>query len=191
MCRDQKSLEANIGRASPDTGLTEEEKIAIRSLQQDFPIKTRPFEHLAESASNTMGEERLIHLGRTLKERGILRRYAAVLRHLKAGFKHNAMTVWKLSEPQGNRSEIDPFMQEPAVSHLYTRTVIMGKWEYPLFAMIHAKHESDLMEVIQRLSLRSKITDYKVLKSLEEYKKQRVVYFSSGFEKWHAAMNSG
>ena len=75
------------------------------------------------------------------------------------------------------------------MTHLYTRTVFPGRWEYPLFAMIHAESEDELQNIIGRLSEESKIDDYIVLKTLKEYKKQRVIYFSDEFAKWERKNN--
>lgn len=162
--------------------LTVEEKSGIILLQQDLPVVSQPFSALA-SGHGSMSENRLLELAASLQQKGTMRRYAAVLRHMKAGFTHNAMTVWKLS---GNdTSPLNAFLWEDAVSHLYNRTVYPGKWEYPLFAMIHAKSASALEDVVHRLSRESGIRDYQVLRSLREFKKQRVVYFSDQFDKWY------
>ena len=166
------------------------EKQAVSLLQQDLPIVKRPFLSLAMAGRPVMEEEHLLRLGGDLKERGIMRRYAAVLRHMNAGFTHNAMTVWKLP-PSANRAdaqEIKAFIQEKAVSHLYTRTIHPGKWEYPLFAMIHATSDDAMNGVVERLSRESGMDDYMVLSSLKEFKKQRVVYFSPAFGVWHEKM---
>jgi DNA-binding Lrp family transcriptional regulator len=175
---------------SPQAGtLTLKEKDAIGLLQQDLPVVERPFQNLAATSNNLISEDRLLEFGKSLENRGIMRRYAAVLRHMNAGYTHNAMTVWKFPDNETALSGIDAFIRESAVSHLYRRTIHPGKWEYPLFAMIHAKSNSELTDVIRRLSQKSGIADYQVLKSLRELKKLRVVYFSANFEKWHKKMN--
>lgn len=161
--------------------LTEEEKAAVILLQKDMPLTERPFRDLAEGSS--MDEDTLIETAAGLEERGILRRYAGVLRHRKAGFGSNAMTAWKL--PEGcSESVISPFEQEQAVTHLYLRTVWPGKWEYPLFAMIHGRSEDELTSIINGLARKSGLEDRLVLNSLKEFKKQRVMYFSPEFKKW-------
>jgi DNA-binding Lrp family transcriptional regulator len=176
-------------RTPKTEGLTLKEKTAIGLLQRDLPIVERPFQKLAAISNNLISEDRLLELGKSLEDRGIMRRYAAVLRHMNAGFTHNAMTVWKLPDNETSLAGIDAFIRESAVSHLYRRTIHPGKWEYPLFAMIHAKSNSDLTDVIRRLSQESGIEDYQVLRSLREFKKQRVVYFSVNFRKWHKKLN--
>jgi hypothetical protein len=59
-----------------------------------------------------------------------------------------------------------------------------GRWEHPLFAMIHARSDGELDGIIAALEERSGLRDYLVLKSLREFKKKRVTYFSPAFDEW-------
>jgi len=111
-----------------------------------------------------------------------MRRYAAVLKHRSAGYTANAMTAWKAED----RTDLNIFMKEKAISHLYFRTLYPGRWEHPLFAMVHAKSDDELKNLIDGLSEKSGIKDYLVLYSLKEYKKKRVRYFSEEFKEWKA-----
>lgn len=172
----------HVSREEPEVPKTErrplsdEEIGALRLLQTDLPLDRRPFARIIESGNGEMGEERLLELGGLLRERGAIRRYAAVLRHRSVGFVENAMTAWR---PDGGGDEqLRPFLEEWRVSHLYIRTVYPGRWEYPLFAMLHARDTEELGETIERLSRESGIGDRLVLRSLREYKKRRVRYFS-------------
>lgn len=109
-----------------------------------------------------------------------MRRYAAVLRHRSAGFTANAMTAWKTGEDFNDEA----FRECGAISHLYYRTIYPGRWEHPLFAMIHAKSKDELDGIIKDLSQKSGITDYLSLESIREFKKKRVTYFSDEFNEW-------
>jgi len=109
-----------------------------------------------------------------------MRRYAAVLKHRSAGYTSNAMTAWKTDD----NTDMGLFMKEKAISHLYYRTVYPGRWEHPLFAMIHAKSDEELNDILKRLSEKSGIKDYLSLSSLKEFKKKRVRYFSEEFKEW-------
>ena len=109
-----------------------------------------------------------------------MRRYAAVLRHRKAGYTSNAMTAWKT----GENFNPDIFINKRPITHLYLRTTYPGKWEYPLFAMIHARSDDELKGIVNDLSKESGIDDYLVLNSLREFKKTRVQYFSEEFTRW-------
>lgn len=170
--------------SGPGQALSEDRKEAVRLLQVDMPLEARPFGSIIAQASGRISERDLIAQAQALKSAGILRRYSAVLRHQKAGYQANAMTVWNPQNGSDMNRIIEDFRTEPKISHLYLRTVYPGRWEYPLFAMIHARTEQDLEEVIVRLATGSNIADYLVLRSLKEYKKERVVYYSPAFGEW-------
>lgn len=164
--------------------LTREEKDSIRVLQYDLPLETNPFTRLRHDNKVFFDEESLLAYAVSFKEKGIMRRYAAVLRHQKAGFTANAMTVWKPAGGADLERIARIFFARTAISHLYLRSISPGKWEYPLFAMIHARSGNELDDVIRGLSLESGVADYQVLRTLREFKKERVVYFSPKFEEW-------
>lgn len=160
--------------------LSREEIEAVRLLQKDLPAQKRPFAEIIRASGSSLSEGLLLEYFRSFLDRGIMRRYAAVLRHRSAGFTVNSMTAWR---PDGEFS-MEPFSESRFVSHLYYRTVYPGRWEHPLFAMIHARSEDELNAIISDLSERSGIKDYMSLISLREFKKKRVTYFSESFKEW-------
>jgi len=153
---------------------------AVLLLQNDLPVEKKPFAKIAESGEYIHGEKELLSYFSEFLASGIMRRYAAVLKHQSAGYKANAMTAWKTDRS----ADMELFMKSKAISHLYFRTVYPGRWEHPLFAMIHAKTDDELKNIINELSERSGITDYLELSSLKEFKKKRVRYFSEEFNEW-------
>lgn len=163
---------------------SDEERESIRLLQFDLPLEKRPFRSLTEETDSTLNEEGLLKLGQSLKKEGIMRRYSAVLRHRDAGFIANAMTVWKPDDNADMDSIAKIFIREPSISHLYLRTVYPGKWEYPLFAMIHAKSSEIIQKTVEGLSHKSGIGNYEVLTTLREFKKKRISLFSPDFHTW-------
>jgi len=160
--------------------LTDEEIEAVRLLQMDLPAVKRPFAEIIKNSGSSMTEKRLLEHFASFIERGVMRRYAAVLRHRNAGFIVNSMTAWK----SAGEYNLEPFIGSVNVSHLYFRTVYPGRWEHPLFAMIHARSHEELDSVIKKLSSVSGIDDYLSLESVKEFKKKRVTYFSENFKKW-------
>ncbi len=160
--------------------LLESEMEAVRILQRDLPVQRNPFESLLRESDSFLSLRELLDIYDSFLERKIMRRYCAVLKHSNAGYRANAMTVWK----PGENFNLDVFMQSSAVSHLYNRTIYPGKWEYPLFAMIHAKTDDELSETVDELFEKSGAKEFLSLKSIRELKKQRVRYFSPEFSKW-------
>lgn len=158
---------------SPGHVLTPEEISAVKALQKDLPLVERPFQELADAAD--MSEDKLLQYAKLFIENGVMRRFAAVLRHTRAGYKSNAMVCWSV-----DADHIDQigqiFAASPAVSHCYERPTFID-WPYPLYTMIHARTDSELNTIIQDLAASSGISEYKVLHSLKEYKKSRVLYF--------------
>jgi len=169
--------------AAPKASLAREDHQAVFLLQSDLPLVERPFDLLGETDAQWNGES-LIEAGRRMLASGVMRRYAAVLRHVQAGFTHNAMTAWKIDVNDHSDERIRPFMEERAVTHLYMRTLYPGKWEHPLFAMVHARSSEELADLLDSLMRCSGLNDRLVLRSLYEYKKKKVTYFSPAFKKW-------
>lgn len=153
---------------------------AIRALQADLPLVRRPFAALGEGRA--IDEGRLLELTESLLERKLMRRFAAVLHHRRAGFRANAMGVWVVPPEAIERvgNQIAAFR---AVSHCYQRPTYED-WPFSVFSMIHARHASECEEVAQAISAATGITDYALLYSLKEYKKTRVRYFleDDGFD---------
>lgn len=166
---------------------TDEERSAVCLLQTDLPIVARPFLEIVKSNGQQLSESRLLDFARLFEKQSVMRRFAAVLRHMQAGFNHNAMTAWKLKAGMPIEDQVKPFLDAMAVTHLYLRTVYPGRWDHPLFAMAHARTEAELDSLIKNLSSASGLPDCLVLKSLKELKKQRVMYFSPDFLEWKTA----
>ena len=146
---------------------------AVRELQEDLPLEPRPFAAMAERLG--LSQQELFDLAESFKQRGIMRRYSAVLHHRRAGFKANAMVVWKV--PSDRSMEVGNVMaRSPWVSHCYERPTFPD-WEYTHFTMIHATSPEKCEEVARQISQDTGITDYMALYSTREYKKTRVRYF--------------
>jgi siroheme synthase-like protein len=152
--------------------LTAADWAVIIELQRDLPAVSRPFDVLAGNAG--FGAEEFLERCRSLKERGVIKRYNASLRQVKAGFAANAMVCWQvppeLLEKAGRKmSAIDE------VSHCYER-VTYEKWQYNLYTMIHARTRRECRDVIKKIAEGTGIKQYEVLPTAREFKKERVRY---------------
>ena len=146
---------------------------AIRELQEDLPMTSRPFDDMAGRLGVTARE--LFDITTEFQERGIMRRYSAVLHHRKAGFKDNGMGVWKVV-PERSEEVGKKMSAHPAVTHCYERPTF-SDWPYTHFTMIHATSREGCEQVAEEISNATGITDYLMLYSTREYKKTRVRYF--------------
>ncbi len=160
--------------------LSEEDKEVIKITQEDIPLVEKPFEEYAKKLN--ISEKELIEKLNLYKKAGIMRRFAAILFHRKAGFKANGMTVWKV--PEEKTEEVGyKLASYKAVSHCYKRTT-NEKWQYNIFAMTHAQSKEELEDLVREMSQETGISDYKVLYSTKEFKKKRIRYFSEEFYNW-------
>lgn len=152
----------------------------VRAVQGDLALEQAPF--AAPAAELGMSVDALIDALSDLQKRGYLRRFAAILRHRKAGFGANGMAVWAVPE-----EDIDAVGQAmagyTAISHCYQRPVYPD-WKYNLFTMIHARKTGECEEFVAELAQRHGLDDRAVLYSTTEYKKVRLSYFTPEFEAW-------
>jgi len=82
---------------------TEEDKEFIRQLQKDMEIVDRPFQKAAKNLGMT--EDQIFEKLHHYEEIGVMRRYAAILRHREAGFTANGMIVWKFQKNESPKLE--------------------------------------------------------------------------------------
>ncbi|MBI4200469.1 MAG: Lrp/AsnC family transcriptional regulator [Chloroflexi bacterium] len=156
--------------------LTPLEIHVVRELQEDLPLRPQPFQAIAERLD--VSQEELFACARSFQERGIMRRYSAVLHHRRAGFRANGMGVWRV--PPERSEEVGRIMAgHPAVSHCYERPTF-SDWPYSHFTMIHATSKDGCEQIAREISDQTGINDYRVLYSYREYKKTRVRYFVEG-----------
>ena len=152
---------------------TEEDKRYIRELQKDLEITERPFLKAAQSLGIT--EEQVLEKAKYYEEIGVMRRFAAILRHREAGFLANGMIVWKVPEERIEQvgAQLGAF---PQVSHCYQRPVYPD-WPYNVFSMVHCKSNDDAQKIATEIQNQIDVHDYKILFSSREFKKTRVEYF--------------
>ena len=152
----------------------------IALSQNDIPIVSEPFKEVVKELGLTY--ESFFAILNELKEAGVMRRFAGILNHRKAGFNANAMVVWDVDEDKGD--EIGKKAAEfSAVSHCYLRPKYPN-WPYNLFTMVHGKTTEETNGIIHEMAKEIEHFSRRPLYSTREFKKVRIQYFSSEFEKW-------
>jgi siroheme decarboxylase len=164
---DVKNLETKSEKISPL------DKEYIRQLQKDIEIIKEPFKTIAENLRISTSE--LFNKIKEYENIGIMRRFAAILRHRQAGFTANGMIVWKIPEEKVDEKGLK-IASFPQVSHCYRRPVYPD-WEFNLFSMIHARTIEAAEKIAKEISTVIGMEDYKILFSSREFKKERVRYF--------------
>lgn len=153
--------------------ITENDKHFIRELQKDLKVIPEPFKETAENLRITTTE--LFAKAKEYEKNGVMRRFAAILRHRDAGFSANGMIVWQV--PDEKIDEIGYKLAAfPQVSHCYRRPVY-SDWQFNLFSMIHARTLEAAEKIAVEMSEIVEIKDYRILFSSREFKKERVKYF--------------
>ena len=152
---------------------TEQDKDFIRELQKDMEIIDEPFVQAANNLGIT--EDELFAKMKHYESMGVLRRFAAILRHRQVGFTANGMIVWKV--PEGRITSVGETLGSfPQVSHCYERPTY-DDWPYNVFSMIHCKTHDEAHDVAKTIQNQIDVDEYKILFSSREFKKTRVEYF--------------
>ena len=166
----------------PAPDLSDREVAVIRAVQHDLPTTPRPFAGYAETIGSGTTEADVLATLESLKERKLMRRFAAVMNHRTAGFKANAMGVWAV--PEDRLAEVGPRMAGfAAVSHCYRRPTY-DDWPYSVFTMIHGRTARDCEATVEAIRTDTGIDEHYLLWSVREYKKVRLEYFTSEWDDW-------
>jgi DNA-binding Lrp family transcriptional regulator len=153
---------------------TEKDKEFIRQLQKDLEVVDRPFLQAAKNLGMT--EDQVFEQLRQYEKIGVMRRYAAILRHRDVGFTANGMIVWNV--PESRIEEVGEILGAfPQVSHCYQRPSYQD-WQYNVFSMVHCKSIPEAEDVAKEIQQQIKVDDYRILFSSREFKKTRVEYFT-------------
>ena len=152
----------------------------VKLLQNDIEIKSEPFEDIINELN--ISYEKFFTIVDELQKSGIMRRFASILNHRKAGFNANAMVVWDVDEKNGE--EIGKTAASfSAVSHCYLRPKYPN-WQYNLFTMVHGKTKEETNSVIKDIESEITSKSHMPLYSSREFKKIRLKYFTDAEEIW-------
>ena len=152
--------------------LSVKQKKVASLIQKDITVRKFPFRKTASLCGLT--EESVLEITGQLLKKGLIRKFGAVLRHQKAGYKINALVAWsvhaKKTEEAGNI-----FASFPFVSHCYERKPAFIN-KYNIFTMLHSG-DKNISSLINEMVNAAKIKNYLILDSVKEYKKTSPEYF--------------
>jgi siroheme decarboxylase len=144
-----------------------------RYIQRDIKKTHRPFRGIADESG--MSEQEVLDVIRQMMERGLIRKFAAIVRHREAGFTANAMIVWAV--PENCCEQVGQMLSSfPEISHCYERYPAL-EGRYNIFTMLHLR-DQNIEEKVKAISKASGIPDYRILMSEEEFKKSSMEYFT-------------
>jgi len=127
----------------PNAKLSALERQYVLLTQAGLPIVAQPYQHIAQALKIPVAD--VLAMTRNLKERGIIRRIAAVPNHYKLGYRYNGMTVWDVND-EHVRDVGQAIGRLPFVSHCYLRPRHLPQWNYNLFAMVHGKTAAEVQQ---------------------------------------------
>jgi DNA-binding Lrp family transcriptional regulator len=127
----------------------------ITATQAGLLLTPQPYQTIADALG--ISAKSVMQRMTAMREKGVIRRIAAVPNHYRLGYKFNGMTVWNIADEfvdeMGERvGQLD------IVSHCYHRPRHTPEWPYNLFAMVHSKTEAGVKE--QRKIIAELLGDY-------------------------------
>jgi siroheme decarboxylase len=162
----------------------EDDVATIKALQGPMEPVERPYDDAA--AELGIGTEELLERLRTMVDRKLLRRVAAILYHRRAGFSANGMGVWKV--PEAEIFETGRRMASfRGISHCYQRPTY-ADWPYSVFTMAHGRSKEECDAILDSIAVECGMApeDRATLYSSTEYKKIRLHYFTDEYARWDA-----
>ena len=156
-------------------------KDVVKLTQYDIKFVSEPFKGIVDKLNISYDE--YFSILKELQEAGVMRRFAPILNHRKAGFNANAMVVWDIPEGDEGLAIGEKAAAFSAVSHCYLRPKYPS-WPYNLFTMIHGKTTDETNSIIEEMAKEIPAKSNMALYSTREFKKVRVEYFSPLFKEW-------
>ena len=139
----------------------------LKVAQDGLDLTERPYRVWGEVLG--IGEDEIISRLRAMEEEGIIRRFAATIGHRALGILANALIAWRVPPEKVDEAGAI-FAAAEEVTHCYERATAQD-WPYNIYTMVHSRSREECLQIAERLSSRSGISDYLVLFSEKEYKK--------------------
>jgi DNA-binding Lrp family transcriptional regulator len=153
--------------------LSPKDQELVRHLQADIPLTPDPLGTIAAEVG--MAPDEVLAKVTAWINDGTIRRFGAMVRHQRLGYKANAMSAWDV--PDERADEVGKLLaRAESVSHCYQRPRARG-WNYNLFAMIHGASPEECHQVAEGLAKEVGIDEYELLFSSKEFKKVSMSYF--------------
>jgi len=149
------------------------DKEIIGIMQDDFPLVAEPYREIADKLG--ISEEELLMRLDHYRQSGKIRKIGAVLRHREVGYAANALCAWIV--PEDRIQEIgEMFAKVAVVTHCYARVTQPG-WPYNFYTMLHGNTREQCNDLANQLAEQSGLTEYIMLFSTKEWKKNSMQYF--------------
>ena len=144
----------------------------LKELQNDLPVKRRPFDQMARRVDIYL--EEFLEKSQELVRQGVIRRFSGVVHHRKVGLTHNALSCWKIPSPKVEAAGAK-MARLPAVTRCYERATSHA-WPYNVFASIQGRSQEECDTVARQISRQVNISDFVMLPSVKEYVKDAAAW---------------
>jgi DNA-binding Lrp family transcriptional regulator len=163
------------------SNLNEIDNRILERLQKGLKVVARPFDFFDDEFENY---DCLLHIAGMLEEE-VIYRIGAIVNHHKLGFVANAMFVCQVCE-----AKVVDLGQKLAklniVSHCYQRKTFPGPapnvvqgWPYNLFAMMHARTQSDIRRVAERFAKSQDLKKWELLRTVSRLSRPQNLHAKS------------
>jgi DNA-binding Lrp family transcriptional regulator len=129
--------------------LDELDRRIVVATQGGLPLVPEPYRQIAAEVESTARE--VMKRLQTMLDAGVIRRIGAVPNHYTLGFRGNGMSVWDVPDEKV-RTHGRVIGDLDFVSHAYRRPRHLPDWRYNLFAMVHGKDRSEVMEKVKAIA---------------------------------------
>jgi len=137
--------------------LSAAERRLVEALDDGLPLVAAPYAALGEPVG--LSEAEVIAILRGWLERGVMRRFGAVLRHRLLGYAANAMVVWDVPDAEvraaGTRAA-----RLPQVTLCYRRLRRRPAWPFNLYCMLHGRARDEVARAIERVAREASLSGY-------------------------------
>ena len=147
----------------------------LAAIADGLPLVSRPYRAIGEALD--IDEADVIRRLGCMVEAGVIKRFGVIVRHHELGFRANAMVVWDIDDAAV--AETGPAVAAtPCVTLCYQRPRRLPDWPYNLFAMIHGRDRTSVLEKVAEINtthgLNGRPND--VLFSLRRFKQRGARY---------------
>jgi len=148
--------------------LDEIDRKLLAGMEKGITLTTEPFNEIALQLGITPKE--VVSRLCDLKEKGVIRRFGASIKPNNIGFSANALVAWKV--PENRVQEIGAYLSKyQEISHCYERKTVKGRWDYNLYVVIHGREREVVQRLVKEISEKTAITEYKILYSTRDLKR--------------------
>ncbi len=181
--KEQQQLTSQEPEKKPDEKsevFDELDRAILKLLQGDIPLVSHPYKTLAEEFG--ISEDKVLRRIEMLRDVKVIRRIGATINHQQAGYTVTVMTAWNAEPREGEtrKSALNrvgkTLAANPCVTYCYARKTAPG-WDWPVFAMLHAKSEEEMNSAIKQLMQKVGTADVRIMKTVREWKKTSMQYF--------------